>query len=112
MTVTTVIVVALVSFVGGGAAGIAIKGNNDHKTLQAQAQSIDAILDGQTEILIEASDPDRGNEARRPRRRASCHPGGYPPSLREQPGRRPAESAVYAHGLLAVRTVICPAPRL
>tara|TARA_R110002073_G_scaffold17505_3_gene65897 strand:+ start:1628 stop:2023 length:396 start_codon:yes stop_codon:yes gene_type:complete len=57
MTVTTVIVVALVSFVGGGAAGIAIKGNNDHKTLQAQAQSIDAILDGQTEILTEATKP-------------------------------------------------------
>tara|TARA_R100000654_G_scaffold53218_3_gene79332 strand:- start:1507 stop:1893 length:387 start_codon:yes stop_codon:yes gene_type:complete len=55
----TVIIVGLVAFIGGGAAGIGIMKSQDkgHKVLEAQTQSIDALLDGQTEILVAAQQP-------------------------------------------------------
>ena len=56
----TIIIVALVAFIGGGATGFGItmsSQNRAHKVLEAQAQSLDAVLDGQTEILVAAQKP-------------------------------------------------------
>ncbi len=53
----TIIIVALVAFLGGGATGFAVRGDGSRKALQAQAQSLDAVLDGQTEILTAAQQP-------------------------------------------------------
>ena len=56
----TIIIVALVAFIGGGATGFGItmsSQNKAHKVLEAQAQSLDAVLDGQTEILTAAQKP-------------------------------------------------------
>ena len=58
--VHTIIIVALVAFIGGGATGFGItmsSQNKAHKVLEAQAQSLDAVLDGQTEILTAAQKP-------------------------------------------------------
>ena len=58
MDPVTLTVIAVVVSVGAGfGAGWGLKPDDTHKALEAQAQSIDAILDGQTEILIEASKP-------------------------------------------------------
>ena len=58
MDPVTLTVIAVVVSVGAGfGAGWGLKPDASVKALEAQAQSIDAILDGQTEILIEASKP-------------------------------------------------------
>jgi hypothetical protein len=57
---TTVVIVALVAFVAGGATGIGVTASARNKAvaaLEAQAQSLDAVLDGQTEILTAAQKP-------------------------------------------------------
>lgn len=58
MDPVTLTVIAVVVSVGAGfGAGWGLKPDATVKVLEAQAQSIDAILDGQTEILVEASKP-------------------------------------------------------
>ena len=58
MDPVTLTVIAVVVSVGAGfGAGWGLKPDDTAKALEAQAQSIDAILDGQTEILTEASKP-------------------------------------------------------
>ena len=57
---TTVVIVALVAFIAGGATGVGVTASNRNKAtaaLEAQAQSLDAVLDGQTEILTAAQKP-------------------------------------------------------
>jgi len=52
------LVILLLAFAGGAGVGLSIRPkDNSHKTLEAQAQSLDAILDGQTEILTAAQKP-------------------------------------------------------
>lgn len=52
------LVIVLLAFAGGAGVGLSIRPkDNSHKTLEAQAQSLDAILDGQTEILTAAQKP-------------------------------------------------------
>lgn len=53
----TLLIVAIIAFAGGGATGFAVRGSGGHKLLAAQAQSLDAVLDGQTEILTAAQQP-------------------------------------------------------
>lgn len=51
-------VIAVVASIGAGfGAGWGLKPDSAAEALAAQAQSIDTILDGQTEILVEASKP-------------------------------------------------------
>ena len=58
MDPVTLTVIAVVVSVGAGfGAGWGLKPDGSAKALEAQAQSIDSILDGQTEILTEASKP-------------------------------------------------------
>ena len=58
MDPVTLTVIAVVVSVGAGfGAGWGLKPDDTTKALEAQAQSIDAILDGQTEILTEAQKP-------------------------------------------------------
>ena len=57
---TTVVIVALVAFIAGGATGVGVTASNRNKAvaaLEAQSQSLDAVLDGQTEILTAAQKP-------------------------------------------------------
>jgi len=54
---TTITVAVLISFVVGVGAGFAWRPDKSHKMLEAQAQSLDAVLDGQTEILTAAQQP-------------------------------------------------------
>lgn len=54
---TTITVAVLISFVAGVGAGFAWRPDKSHKMLEAQAQSIDAVLDRQTEILTAAQQP-------------------------------------------------------
>ena len=57
---TTVVIVALVAFIAGGATGVGVTASNRSKAvaaLEAQSQSLDAVLDGQTEILTAAQKP-------------------------------------------------------
>lgn len=52
------LVILLLAFAGGAGVGLSIRPkDNSHKTLEAQAESLDAILDGQTEILTAAQQP-------------------------------------------------------
>ena len=58
MDPVTLTVIAVVVSVGAGfGAGWGLKPDDTTKALEAQAQSIDAMLDGQTEILTEAQKP-------------------------------------------------------
>lgn len=58
MDPVTLTVIAVVVSVGAGfGAGWGLKPDDTQKALEAQAQNIDAILDGQTEILTEAQKP-------------------------------------------------------
>ena len=54
----TLALVAILAFISGAGAGLAVRPRDkSHKVLEAQAQSLDALLDGQTEILTEAQKP-------------------------------------------------------
>ena len=58
MDPVTLTVIAVVVSVGAGfGAGWGLKPDASVKALEVQAQSIDALLDGQTEILTEAQKP-------------------------------------------------------
>ena len=55
--VTLTVIGICAGIAAGFGAGWGLKPNDAEKALQAQAQSIDAILDGQTEILTAATKP-------------------------------------------------------
>lgn len=58
MDPVTITVIGICAGIAAGfGAGWGLKPNGTEEALQAQAQSIDAILDGQTEILTEATKP-------------------------------------------------------
>tara|TARA_B100000424_G_C22515996_1_gene296797 strand:+ start:90 stop:476 length:387 start_codon:yes stop_codon:yes gene_type:complete len=55
--ITWVVVAVLVGTGAGFGAGWGLRGDRDNKALEIHAQSLDHLLDGQTELLTAASQP-------------------------------------------------------